>query len=92
MTTAEIVNLYNGYVMPTYGRSLAIVRGKGARCWDADGREYLDFGGGVAVNILGHSHPHDHVVVGHAHPLDAHGGPAGGPHVVLVEADGFALA
>ena len=50
MTTAEIVNLYNGYVMPTYGRSLAIVRGKGARCWDADGREYLDFGGGVAVN------------------------------------------
>jgi predicted acetylornithine/succinylornithine family transaminase len=57
MTTAEIVALYNNFVMPTYGRSLAIVRGKGSKCWDADGKEYLDFGGGVAVNILGHSHP-----------------------------------
>ena len=57
MTTAEIVALYNNHVMPTYGRSLAIVRGKGSKCWDADGKEYLDFGGGVAVNILGHSHP-----------------------------------
>ncbi len=57
MTTNEIVALFNRYVMPTYGRSLAIVRGKGAKCWDADGKEYLDFGGGVAVNILGHSHP-----------------------------------
>ncbi|MBI5395141.1 MAG: aminotransferase class III-fold pyridoxal phosphate-dependent enzyme, partial [Verrucomicrobia bacterium] len=56
-TTAEIVSLFDRYVMPTYGRSLAIVRGKGAKCWDADGKEYLDFGGGVAVNILGHSHP-----------------------------------
>lgn len=56
-TTAEIVSLFEHYVMPTYGRSLAIVRGKGAKCWDADGKEYLDFGGGVAVNILGHSHP-----------------------------------
>ncbi len=55
--TAEIISLFDSYVMPTYGRSLAIVRGKGAKCWDADGKEYLDFGGGVAVNILGHSHP-----------------------------------
>ncbi|MBM3892403.1 MAG: aspartate aminotransferase family protein, partial [Verrucomicrobia bacterium] len=55
--TGNIVSLFERYVMPTYGRSLAIVRGKGARCWDADGKEYLDFGGGVAVNILGHSHP-----------------------------------
>ena len=57
MTTAEIVALYNNHVMPTYGRSLTVVRGKGSKCWDADGKEYLDFGGGVAVNILGHSHP-----------------------------------
>ncbi len=57
MTSAEIVDLYSHYVMPTYGRSLALVRGKGVRCWDAEGREYLDYGGGVAVNILGHSHP-----------------------------------
>ena len=56
-TTTEIVSLFEQYVMPTYGRTLAMVRGKGTKCWDADGKEYLDFGGGVAVNILGHSHP-----------------------------------
>jgi len=33
------------------------VRGDGARVWDADGREYLDFGGGIAVVSLGHCHP-----------------------------------
>ena len=44
--------------MPTYGRQpLVFVRGKGARVWDADGKEYLDFGGGIAVNVLGHAHP-----------------------------------
>jgi acetylornithine/N-succinyldiaminopimelate aminotransferase len=36
---------------------LTIVRGKGARVWDEDGREYLDFVGGWAVNSLGHCHP-----------------------------------
>jgi predicted acetylornithine/succinylornithine family transaminase len=55
--TEQIKSLYDQFVMPTYGRSLALVRGAGARVWDADGNEYLDFGGGVAVNILGHSHP-----------------------------------
>jgi len=33
------------------------VRGKGARVWDAEGKEYLDFGSGIAVNCLGHAHP-----------------------------------
>ncbi len=33
------------------------VRGEGARLWDADGREYLDFQTGLAVNSLGHCHP-----------------------------------
>jgi len=33
------------------------VRGAGCRLWDADGKEYLDFLGGVAVNNLGHCHP-----------------------------------
>jgi acetylornithine/N-succinyldiaminopimelate aminotransferase len=52
----EIIGLFDKYVMPTYGRyPLAFVRGKGARAWDADGREYLDFGGGIAVNVLGHA-------------------------------------
>ena len=52
----EIIALFDQYVMPTYGRyPLAFVRGQGARVWDADGKEYLDFGGGIAVNVLGHA-------------------------------------
>ena len=34
-----------------------LVRGEGSRVWDADGRDYVDFGGGVAVLSLGHAHP-----------------------------------
>lgn len=33
------------------------MRGKGTRVWDAEGKEYLDFGSGIAVNCLGHAHP-----------------------------------
>ncbi|MEO5375138.1 MAG: aspartate aminotransferase family protein [Alphaproteobacteria bacterium] len=45
--------------MPTYARAdLAFVRGEGAYLYDADGRHYLDFCAGVAVNALGHAHPH----------------------------------
>ena len=52
----EIVGLFDKYVMPTYGRyPLVFVRGQGTRVWDADGKEYLDFGGGIAVNVLGHA-------------------------------------
>ncbi|HVF85795.1 MAG TPA: acetylornithine transaminase [Abditibacteriaceae bacterium] len=41
-----------------YGRlPVAFVRGQGARLWDIDGKEYLDFLGGIAVVTLGHSHP-----------------------------------
>jgi len=36
---------------------MAPVRGEGARLWDAEGREYLDFVAGIAVNSLGHCHP-----------------------------------
>jgi acetylornithine/N-succinyldiaminopimelate aminotransferase len=44
-------------LLPTYARAdLTIVRGQGCRVWDADGREYLDFGGGIAVASLGHCH------------------------------------
>lgn len=56
MTSAEVIELFERYVMPTYARwPLVFVRGRGARVWDADGREYLDFGGGIAVNLLGHA-------------------------------------
>ena len=34
-----------------------LVRGEGCRVWDADGKEYLDLLGGIAVNALGHAHP-----------------------------------
>jgi acetylornithine/N-succinyldiaminopimelate aminotransferase len=45
-------------LLPTYARAdLTLVRGEGCRVWDADGREYLDFGGGIAVVSLGHCHP-----------------------------------
>jgi len=45
--------------MPTYARSgLAFDRGEGAYLIDTEGRRYLDFAAGVAVNSLGHAHPH----------------------------------
>ncbi|WP_330329526.1 acetylornithine transaminase [Streptomyces sp. NBC_00536] len=37
--------------------ALALVRGAGAQVWDADGKQYTDFVGGIAVNALGHAHP-----------------------------------
>src|SRR5215831_7846755 len=36
---------------------VALVRGEGVRVWDSDGKEYLDFTGGIAVTALGHCHP-----------------------------------
>lgn len=46
------------YLFQNYGRQpIVLERGEGTRVWDVDGNEYLDFVGGVAVNILGHSHP-----------------------------------
>ena len=45
-------------VMPTYARiDIAFERGEGPYLYTADGARYLDFGSGVAVNALGHSHP-----------------------------------
>jgi acetylornithine/N-succinyldiaminopimelate aminotransferase len=45
--------------MPTYGeRTLTFVRGEGAYLFDANGRRFLDFGAGIAVTAIGHSHPH----------------------------------
>lgn len=46
------------YIVGTYGRyPIALVRGEGARVWDTEGKVYLDFLGGIAVNALGHCHP-----------------------------------
>ena len=58
MNTKEIMELGDQYLMRNVGRiPLAPVKGEGARLWDADGREYLDFVSGIAVNSLGHCHP-----------------------------------
>jgi len=58
MTNSEIAELTEKHVMNTYTRApVAFVRGEGCRLWDADGREYLDFVAGIAVNALGYAHP-----------------------------------
>jgi acetylornithine aminotransferase/acetylornithine/N-succinyldiaminopimelate aminotransferase len=41
----------------TKRQPVALVRGEGSRVWDSDGKEYLDFTGGISVTALGHSHP-----------------------------------
>ena len=51
------VERYRKYVMPTYAPKILFVRGEGARLWDADGREYLDFAAGISVCNLGHCNP-----------------------------------
>ena len=49
---------YESSLMNTFGTpKLLLSRGEGAHVWDADGREYVDFLGGIAVNALGHAHP-----------------------------------
>ncbi|MGW5326015.1 acetylornithine transaminase [Streptomyces sp. NPDC004014] len=54
----ELTARWQGALMNNYGTPrLPLVRGAGARLWDADGKEYLDFVGGIAVNALGHAHP-----------------------------------
>jgi len=58
MKNHDVAKLTDKYVAQTYARyPIALVRGKGARVWDADGKEYLDFLAGIAVNSLGHCHP-----------------------------------
>ncbi|MCL7364564.1 MULTISPECIES: acetylornithine transaminase [Streptomyces] len=58
MSNAELTERWQGTLMNNYGTPrLPLERGEGSRLWDADGTEYLDFVGGIAVNALGHAHP-----------------------------------
>ncbi|HTU79007.1 MAG TPA: acetylornithine/succinylornithine family transaminase [Solirubrobacteraceae bacterium] len=58
MSLAELQELERASVIPTYARApVEFVRGEGARLWDADGEEYLDFLCGISVTNLGHCHP-----------------------------------
>jgi acetylornithine/N-succinyldiaminopimelate aminotransferase len=57
-TKSDTRKLFEEFVVPSYGRySVVLVRGRGSRVWDEDGKEYLDFGAGIAVSTLGHAHP-----------------------------------
>ena len=58
VNTQDIVKLYSEFVLPTYNRTpVCLVKGKGSRVWDLEGKEYLDFFPGWAVSGLGHCHP-----------------------------------
>ncbi|OZB62185.1 MAG: aspartate aminotransferase family protein [Lysobacterales bacterium 14-68-21] len=53
-----LIDLGKRYWLPVYKpRELVLDHGKGARVWDTEGREYIDFGAGIAVNALGHADP-----------------------------------
>src|SRR5216684_4501360 len=57
-TPNDIRELFDNYVVPTYARfDLVLERGEGSYVWDVNGRRYLDFGGGIAVCVLGHANP-----------------------------------
>ncbi|MFJ8674751.1 acetylornithine transaminase [Streptomyces sp. NPDC093589] len=54
----DLTRRWRGTMMDNFGTPrVPLVRGEGAKVWDADGNEYLDFLGGIAVNALGHAHP-----------------------------------
>ena len=58
MKNRDVATLTDKYVARTYARTpIALVKGRGCKVWDADGKEYLDFLCGIAVNSLGHCHP-----------------------------------
>jgi acetylornithine/N-succinyldiaminopimelate aminotransferase len=57
-SSAQILADEARYLVKTYKRPpVVFTRGRGCRVYDAEGREYLDFLGGIAVNALGHAHP-----------------------------------
>jgi acetylornithine/N-succinyldiaminopimelate aminotransferase len=63
MSTTELekrdwIGLEQKYYQGTFKRQpVTLVRGEGTRVWDSDGKVYLDFVAGIAVNVLGHCHP-----------------------------------
>jgi acetylornithine/N-succinyldiaminopimelate aminotransferase len=58
MKPTELLELERRWVMGTYARAtVEFARGEGARLWDSDGKEYLDFLAGISVCSVGHCHP-----------------------------------
>lgn len=55
---SDLLERYQQHLLGVFGTPQAVlVRGDGAMVWDADGRQFLDLLGGIAVNVLGHAHP-----------------------------------
>jgi acetylornithine/N-succinyldiaminopimelate aminotransferase len=58
MNSEEVKAMSHKYVANTYARyDVAIARGRGAVCYDYDGKKYIDFSSGIGVNSLGYSDP-----------------------------------
>ena len=58
MTNSEWISAYQENLLGVFGQPQAcFTHGQGIRVWDADGKEYLDLLGGIAVNALGYAHP-----------------------------------
>ena len=58
MTFEQVKSQDQAYILHTYGRvDAALVKGRNARAWDVDGKEYIDFTAGIGVNALGYSDP-----------------------------------
>lgn len=58
MSNEGLAQRWQSVMTDNYGTpKVALVRGEGAKVWDAEGTEYTDFVGGIAVNALGHAHP-----------------------------------
>ncbi|MBS0200706.1 MAG: aminotransferase class III-fold pyridoxal phosphate-dependent enzyme, partial [Proteobacteria bacterium] len=57
-TTQNLLDIGRDRLVPVYRqREMVLERGQGSRVWDNEGREYVDFGAGIAVCGLGHAHP-----------------------------------
>ena len=57
-SSASLTDIGKRYWLPVYRpRELVLDHGKGAHVWDTQGRDYVDFGAGIAVNALGHQDP-----------------------------------
>ena len=55
MISADVIELFHGYVVPNYARfPVCLVRGEGSYVWDAEGNRYLDLFPGWGCNLLGH--------------------------------------
>lgn len=56
LTAAEIIGLGEAHIVKTYKRPpIVLSHGRGVYAWDIEGRAYLDFAAGIAVNALGHA-------------------------------------